>query len=66
LTGSGEEPTLAALRRAWKRASEEEREQFLAEIVKQLEERPSARGKAPRQRRRALAQYLYPSPPRRK
>jgi hypothetical protein len=55
-----EETPLLVLRWAWKRASAEEREQFLAEIVKELEQRPAA----PREQR--LAQFLYPSPARRK
>jgi hypothetical protein len=55
MTSSGEETPLATLRRAWERASDEEREQFLAEIVDRLKQ-------PQRQRDRGLARYLYPTP----
>ena len=57
---------LALLRHAWQRASHAEREQFLEEVLKEVEQQADAAEKALRQRRRrkSLGEYLYPSPPR--
>jgi len=53
---------LVLLRHAWQR---HEREQFLEEIVKALEEERSVPAEAPRQRQRSLGECLYPPPRRR-